>query len=307
MKTKEIHSVVTKLAFKNYKKDVRGLYRSVFKDMAIQDDGIKGSKIRKVMQSGRLTEFLTSCLSKTRKQYMLGTKLTEPEPYKYKINGIRHYSFADGSNYPSVTAIIKNGQDSGAFDPFKNWEKTLIDKHGIKKGERKRNIASKIGDYTHAQIELFLRGGLADKNLVRKSLAKHIEPFLDNIDQVLGCELPVFSKRGYAGTVDCLAKLKDGTIAIIDWKTSNAKRTKSNTVDYKCQSAAYALAVYEMYGIKVDSIILAVMYKKTHGKRKPTRHDIIIETDIRQYLDIFLEKLEVFNRRETELNLDCLF
>lgn len=59
-------------------------------------------------------------------------------------------------------------------------------------------------------------------------------------------EMPLYSRRGYAGTPDWLAEsTKDGSIWLIDWKTSTQKQEH-----WKLQMAAYALLIKENFGIR---------------------------------------------------------
>lgn len=306
MDAKTLHRVTSKLAFKGGYKSPRELYRLVYDEMDISKTDMRAkTRMLEALRQKRFNEFLGLVLRNTRNRTMLGNQLIPQEPTISKINGLRHYTF-DNNTYPSVTTIIKHGKDQG-YDVFGKWEEKLISQFGEKVGRRKSKIASKIGDYSHAVIEAYLRGGMTDKSIIERTLAKHLIPFLDEIDEVIAVELPIFSKRGYAGRIDALVRLKSGILAIIDWKTSKQKRTKSNCVDYKCQSAAYALAVYEQYGIKVDEIILAVVYKRTVGKRNPVRHDIIREPDIKTHLLVFLNRLAMFQAKEEILGIDQAF
>ena len=59
-------------------------------------------------------------------------------------------------------------------------------------------------------------------------------------------EMPLYSRRGYAGTPDWLAiNEKDGSIWLIDWKTSTQKQDH-----WRLQMAAYALLIKENFGIR---------------------------------------------------------
>ena len=72
-------------------------------------------------------------------------------------------------------------------------------------------------------------------------------------------EVRVISRLGYAGTVDLFAKV-DGTMALIDYKTS-----KAIYPEYKIQVAAYRAAAAEEGMLDPDSPALIVRFPKLAG------------------------------------------
>ena len=47
------------------------------------------------------------------------------------------------------------------------------------------------------------------------------EMFFDRVDEVLESETFLWSSIGYAGTVDNISRMKDGSILVIDYKNSS--------------------------------------------------------------------------------------
>jgi hypothetical protein len=95
------------------------------------------------------------------------------------------------------------------------------------------------------------------------------EFLLPDVDEVLLSEQIVWSEKYvYAGTLDGLVRLKDGRIALLDLKTSKRLNWK-----YRLQTAAYAQAVWEIYGIRVDlRIIVDLPSDKLGEKLKPVKY-----------------------------------
>lgn len=95
-----------------------------------------------------------------------------------------------------------------------------------------------------------------DKNYV---IFKRVKEVLDrDLDDVLGIEIPLFSKRLLvAGTPDVIAHYKKKP-AIIDFKTikSGSKITAERILKYFLQGVFYSIMVKELYDIDIDRVVL---------------------------------------------------
>lgn len=81
---------------------------------------------------------------------------------------------------------------------------------------------------------------------------------LDRVTAIHGAELKVYDPSvAAAGTFDCLADV-DGTLSLIDWKTSARKRDESMFEDYKVQAAAYRRLLRHVTGIDVPHAWIVV-------------------------------------------------
>jgi len=49
-----------------------------------------------------------------------------------------------------------------------------------------------------------------------------------------------------------LAKMTDGSVALVDWKTSFKEKPDRQLADYKRQLGAYTMAASQMYGLPVE-------------------------------------------------------
>jgi hypothetical protein len=166
---------------------------------------------------------------------------------KYTING---------NEYPSVTTITGQLDKSPAL---MGWATKCMQEYIelnlksckdipalIKEARFNYREISKtalnIGSQVHDLIEKYIKTdktefqGYPDK--VQKAFLAFLEWENNNIDKWIESEKPVFDPdRCYAGTLDAIAKFKDGETRVIDFKTSKA-HYKENSL----QIAAYLLA-----------------------------------------------------------------
>ena len=185
-------------------------------------------------------------------------RLPHYEACRVNENGQRLYETPDGKFY-SVTTLLSGSKDMSGIT---EWRESI----GEKAADQILKIACARGDATHLNVENFLLHGEEPKlNLLTKPYWKSIRPFLDLVDRPLLIEGAVWHPSGYAGTLDCLATLKeDPTKAVLlDWKTSDARKKKDRLYDYSLQCAAYVKAanyVYANLGLNIETakIVIAV-------------------------------------------------
>jgi genome maintenance exonuclease 1 len=82
---------------------------------------------------------------------------------------------------------------------------------------------------------------------------------LDNhVDNILGVELPLYSKAlGCAGRTDLVAEY-DGKVSIIDFKTSKRLKKKDWIENYFLQSTVYSMMFERFYSISVPQIVIVI-------------------------------------------------
>ncbi len=123
---------------------------------------------------------------------------------------------------------------------------------------RKSKEALVDGKVGHEWLEKYVKAKIRNKELPpipKGNLERPIKQFLDwekeNIDYWILSEARVaYPDKGYAGTLDGVAVLKTGELAIIDFKFAS-----HISEDYSLQTAGYA-ATFEPYGIKFDKRII---------------------------------------------------
>jgi hypothetical protein len=311
----DLHQVMTTCSYRNHITPQQQ-YHQFFDTLPVEFEG--KFKLKQAIKAGFWLDyflFAMSSLRATNHSSKGGTSKLNTHNIltgncaKLQVDGKRHYVVGDRL-LPSVTNVLKQGKpDISTFiDKAKN---NLAKEVGYKKADNTYNLPVKVGDYTHACLESFMLGIDGADKLVDRSLAKHIKkPILDQIECPLAAEYPVSHTKGYAGTIDGLAKMKDGRIMLLDWKTSKKSKSESTikSMGYYEQSAAYCLALYQQTGIIVDGVMIVVMYRGSVGKRNPRYYDIfeLDKKGIRTHLDCFLEKLEAYQETHNS-NLELAF
>lgn len=165
-------------------------------------------------------------------------------PVTHPLTGARGYEDAEGTFYQSTTSWIDE-----------NWDKTHIkkwkEKVGEAEAERIRDRAADRGTFLHNTLELYIRNQPIDfrsMHYLNKSLFAKVKPLVDRIDNIRLIETPIYSKRlGLAGRPDCIGDY-DGTLSVIDFKTSIRLKRKRWIVNYFLQTACYANMFYELTG-----------------------------------------------------------
>jgi len=185
-------------------------------------------------------------------------QLPRYEAVRIEDDGQRMYQTPEGK-FASVTTVLSN---TGNKLEILKWRESI----GEKAANEVLKIACARGDATHLNIEHFLKTGEEPKlNMMTGRYWRSVRPFLDQIGQPLLIEGAVWHKDGYAGTLDCLATLKEfgDEPILLDWKTADKPKKKDRLYDYSLQCAAYVKAanyVYNNLGIKIRQakIVIAV-------------------------------------------------
>ena len=166
-------------------------------------------------------------------------------------NGKRHYVTPEGGLYPSITTVL--GELSKAA--IQAWRERV----GEEEANKISGKASRRGTSLHSVCESYIKNedDFIDgqtPNIIE--LFKTIEPFFERIDNVHGVELALYSDHfGIAGRTDLIAEF-DGTLSIIDYKTSNKTKKKEWCESYFAQGAFYGVAYEELTNIPVPQVVI---------------------------------------------------
>jgi hypothetical protein len=57
---------------------------------------------------------------------------------------------------------------------------------------------------------------------------------------------------GFSGTLDMVATMDSGAVALVDWKTSYKEKPDYQLADYKRQLGAYAMAAEQLYSCPIE-------------------------------------------------------
>lgn len=179
------------------------------------------------------------------------------------IDGQRHYVLPDGvTKLKSVTTLLGEKLD-----------KTALLEWRAKVGEdeaRKVSVqAARRGTAIHGIAERYV---LNEENFYRNEMPVNVESFqpikqiLDqHVDNILGIELPLYSKvLGCAGRTDLVAEY-NGIPSIVDFKTSKKLKKAEWIENYFLQSTIYSMMFEKLYKIEIPqiAIIITVDNEKT--------------------------------------------
>ena len=201
----------------------------------------------------------------------------------YKEDGKRFYEVTqDGkviATLPSVTTVMGSMADKSGLE---KWRQRV----GEEEADRISKLSMNRGTIMHRLIELYkpLPGSPQEKrDYLEDTAAKDSEVieitdlengqlyyneawkmfdkfwynnsrFFGKVDEVLESERFLWTVKGgeFAGTLDNVSRLKDGTVKIIYYKNSRKPKRREWIQDYFRQTAAYLIAYWDRTGIKAD-------------------------------------------------------
>lgn len=188
------------------------------------------------------------------------------------------YRLADGAKIPSVTTVLGRFKDSGGlvYKAKENWHEA--GRRGLP-FERDAYWGSPVnwgvdakeaGSIAHGWIEDYLHGddntrvpNGADLAACELAVVGY-QAFKDWARlvslEVIETETPLVSEvHRFGGTLDCVARIS-GTLAILDWKTSNKVYG-----EYISQVAAYRQLLRERDGEAAPDLAFLLRVGKTHA------------------------------------------
>ena len=195
---------------------------------------------------------------------MKNHQLARYEPSRISLNNRRHYQCSqfpnvpEGMLLPSVTTVLSSMAPVAKIMALINWRKRV----GNDEANRRTRLAADRGTWMHGVIEDLFNGEDIENHLEQNKqwlpYYTAVEPFLKLIDRPLLAESAVAwwggdDGIGYSGTLDQLALMADGAIALMDWKSSYKVKPDYQLADYKKQLGAYSLAAEQMYGIDIEA------------------------------------------------------
>lgn len=241
---------------------------------------------------------------------------------RVEINGLRHYKVTVDDEligvFPSMTTILGETKDKGGLDEWRN-------RIGHEEADRISNLSMNRGTIMHRLIEVYkgLKGTPEERLHKLKNIAltdaevnqfnenplgdvwlkagweffmkfwNHHTEFFDRIEEVLAAEKFIWSKRGYAGTLDNSSRTYDRGVLIIDYKNSRKPKRDEWISDYFCQVAGYSVAFYERTGIVPQGCEIWIANEL---EEKPQIFTMTYN-DIKYYFKEFMKRLRQFEER----------
>jgi len=216
-------------------------------------------------------------------------KLVEYEALKSVCKRIdspsgRKYQTPSGNEYPSVTSIISIMSEEFILA----WKEAVGESTA---NEISRKAAAR-GTLIHENCENYLQGKPLTFGMFEQEERKMFEsliPVMESIEEVHAMESVLYSDTlKFAGTVDLIAKI-NGELCILDWKTSGRYKSSEDIPNYFTQAAAYAYAFWEMTGITVPNIVIA-MTTEEFGL-------LLFKEPVRKWIPEFVEIRKEYTRQ----------
>ena len=166
-------------------------------------------------------------------------------------DGKRFYVTPEGERYKSITSILSNLSKAA----IQEWRERV----GEKEANKITRQASNRGTRVHSVCESYIQNqdGYLEGELPNViEMFRSIEPLLDRIDNVRLVEGALWSDElKVAGRTDLIGDYDD-ELAVIDYKTSNTRKTWEMCHKFFMQGAFYAHAFEERYNVPVENIII---------------------------------------------------
>ena len=136
---------------------------------------------------------------------------------------------------------------------------------GDKKADRETKRCADRGTAIHELVEKYLNN---EQKFTKGYAAEYVRGFnqlkflLNRIDNIRAQEVALYSDTlGVAGRVDCVAEY-EGSLAIVDFKTSTRSKYKDMIDDYFKQTTAYAIMWHELTGEVIDKVVILMSVEK---------------------------------------------
>ena len=167
------------------------------------------------------------------------------------VDGKRIYETPNGDKYISITSLLSNLSKAS----IQKWRERV----GEDEARKITTQASRRGTSVHNICESYIKneyGHLDGRMPNEVDLFSSIQPLLNRIDNIHVVEGSMWSDHlKLAGRTDLIAEFDD-RLSVIDYKTSNRKKTWEMCHQYFMQGAFYAIAYEERTGIPVDTIVI---------------------------------------------------
>lgn len=203
------------------------------------------------------------------------------------------------NKFPRVTSILEETKPNSDKIRLKQYRDNL-DEEGLKELEQKKIDGARRGTHVHEYMEAWLSPllgvpreqwlGSLPKLKENPWTAQYCTAIKKYANRFMVMETPVWSKKGYAGTLDCIVEELDGSYKVWDWKTSNKRKKREWVTNYRLQVAAYGQAYMERFpGVEINGgrVLIAV----SGGVRATVFCDEGME---------YLENITIFNEKVNE-------
>ena len=181
------------------------------------------------------------------------------------VDGKRIYLISEERCYPSITTVLGHTLEPEKSSFLDAWRARV----GNAQANKISTAAALRGTNLHKMLERHFRG---EDPRLSEFPSEHVQLYnglrleLKKINMTYGLEVALFSDTlGVAGRCDLVAEYQ-GTMAIIDYKTSSREKSADEINDYWLQAAFYAAAHNEMFGTSIERAVI-LMAVENHMPR----------------------------------------
>ena len=206
-----------------------------------------------------------------------------------EIGGKRYYVTPSGKKLPSVTTVLGHFKKQS----INEWRNRI----GHEEAQKISTRASVRGTKFHSLLEKYVSNErLLFENVMPDMIQAFydIKPTLDRIDNIHYIESPLWSERlGLAGRTDVIGEF-DGTLSIIDFKTSLKEKKEEWIDNYFEQGTAYSLMYKERVGRPIEQIVILI---SVDGRDEPQ----IFIKKTSDYVDSLIKKIWLYNKEHNNV------
>lgn len=202
----------------------------------------------------------------------------------------RYYQVKEDLVLPGVTTILNDTMSENKKQNLRRWKEKV--------GEIEANKPAKRGSDIHAIIEKMITTGSVDVPDKYVGYIDSLKTFMGLVVETLLVETPVYSDRGYAGTLDTIMLLRnpesqDIQLYLVDWKSSDKPKKYEYIADYFLQAAAYCGAANQRYpGLNLNRAKIVIANPKTQAQLFDVSPEAMMV-----YWNLWLKRLEAYNKK----------
>ena len=207
-----------------------------------------------------------------------------------EVGGKRYYVTPNGNKLPSVTTVLGHFKK----DKINEWRNRV----GHEEAQKISTRASVRGTKFHNMLEKYVSNehSMLFENVMpdMKQAFHDIKPTLDRIDNIHYIESPLWSEKlGLAGRTDVIGGF-DGTLSIIDFKTSLKEKKEEWIDNYFEQGTAYSLMYKERVGTPIKQVVIIISVDN-----RPEPQIFLKNTD--DYVDSLIRKIWLYKKEHAHV------
>ena len=216
--------------------------------------------------------------------------LKDLPPLKAKTSDLGRFYTNLNTNepYPFITTVLGAQSKEGILE----WKKRV----GEEVANHISRQAANRGTHVHNMVEDHLNNLDVDqiekykKQFLPRMMFNVLKPELSKINNIRLQEAAMYSTDyTVAGRVDCIAEY-DGTLSVIDFKTSTKEKSEDWIENYFVQGSAYSQMYKEHFDEDVNQVVILITTEQgTTQVFKKNPHDYLEK--LKQYVEEFYKTI----------------